>query len=96
LITTPWYPSPEVPIRGVWTIGHARAIAAAHDVVMLPFSPHSGAAGPFALDDRHDDGVRTIEISYPPPKLPGPGCSRSAGRRPRRSDGSSGMASFPT
>lgn len=73
LITTPWYPSPEVPIRGVWTIGHARAIAAAHDVVMLPFSPHGGAARPFALDDRHDDGVRTIEISYPPPKLPGPG-----------------------
>ena len=73
LITTPWYPSPEVPIRGIWTTGHARAIAAKHDVVMLPFSPRAGTPGPFALDDRRDDGVRTIEISYPPPKLPGPG-----------------------
>lgn len=73
LITTPWYPSPETPIRGVWTTGHARAIATEHDVVMLPFSPRGGASGPFALDDRRDDGVRTIEISYPPPKFPGPG-----------------------
>jgi glycosyltransferase involved in cell wall biosynthesis len=73
LITTPWYPTPEVPIRGVWTIGHARAVAAEHDVVMLPFSPRAGAAAPFELEDRVDEGVRRIEIVHPPTKVPGPG-----------------------
>ena len=73
LITTPWYPSPEVPIRGIWTIGHAHAIAQLHDVVMLPFSPRQGTHGAYTLDDRVDDGIRTLEVAYPPPKVPGLG-----------------------
>src|SRR5688572_30739744 len=73
LITTPWFPSPEAPIRGIWTLGHARALLPQHDVVMLPFAPGSAGRRPFALEDRSDDGLRTIQVRYPPPKLPGLG-----------------------
>ncbi len=74
LIVTPWFPSPDSPIRGIWTIDHARAlIGAGHEPVLLPFSPQAGVVGRFSLtEERHDD-VRTIRLTYPPPRLPGLG-----------------------
>lgn len=74
LIVTPWFPWPENPIRGIWTIDHARAVAmAGHEPVLLAFSPRKRARGPYELSDQVEQGIRTFRITYPPPKLPGLG-----------------------
>jgi glycosyltransferase involved in cell wall biosynthesis len=73
LIVTPWYPWPENPVRGIWTIDHAKALMREHDVVMLAFSPRQDAARPYELDDKVEDGLRTLRLTYPPPRLPGAG-----------------------
>jgi len=73
LIVTPWYPWPENPIRGIWAIDHARSLIEEHQVVMLHFSPREDAGRPFSLSDEVEHGLRTVRITYPPPRFPGPG-----------------------
>jgi L-malate glycosyltransferase len=73
LIVTPWYPWPENPLRGIWAIDHAKALMPEHEVVMLAFSPRGGVGRPYELADEMEDGLRTMRLTYRPPRLPGLG-----------------------
>ena len=73
LIVTPWYPWPEIPIRGIWVVDHARTMMAEHEVVMLHPSPRFDADRPYTLLDHDEYGLRTLRITYPHPRIPGLG-----------------------
>ncbi len=73
LIVTPWFPSPESPIRGIWVIDQARSLIPGHEVAILAFSPSPAAEGRFSVRDAVEDGIRILRIDYPPPQVPGLG-----------------------
>jgi glycosyltransferase involved in cell wall biosynthesis len=78
LIVTPWYPWPEIPYWGVWVKDHARSLLPAHEVAILHFTTREDAGRPYTLSDQVEDGLRTVRISYPQPRIPGPGLLATA------------------
>jgi glycosyltransferase involved in cell wall biosynthesis len=65
LIVPKWYPWPDRPVFGIFCREQARALATAHDVVVLA---SDAVRAPdfriFELGDGVEDGLRTIRIRY--------------------------------
>jgi glycosyltransferase involved in cell wall biosynthesis len=54
-------------------MSQARALMREHEVVVLAFKPRDDAVKPYTLSDRVEEGLRTLRIGYPPPRVPGQG-----------------------
>jgi glycosyltransferase involved in cell wall biosynthesis len=70
LVVPKWYPWPERPVFGIFCREHARALAGAHDVVVL--ASEAVPSPPFALFTLHDgieDGLRTLRLRYRRPRF---------------------------
>jgi glycosyltransferase involved in cell wall biosynthesis len=70
LVVPKWYPWPEDPMRGPFCREHARALATRHDVVVLPSfaMPRPGFLA-YRLEDRLEEGLRTLRLRYRRPFL---------------------------
>jgi glycosyltransferase involved in cell wall biosynthesis len=66
LVVPKWYPwPPERPVFGIFCREHARALARAHDVVVLPSDAvRSPPFRLFELADGVEDGLRTVRLRY--------------------------------
>jgi glycosyltransferase involved in cell wall biosynthesis len=65
LVVPKWYPSPERPVFGIFCREQARAIARAHDVVVLASEAiRDPPFVVFELSDGVEEGVRTCRLRY--------------------------------
>ena len=65
LVVPKWYPWPDRPVFGSFCREQARALAAAHDVVVLASDAVRSPGFPaFELSDGVEDGLRTIRLRY--------------------------------
>ena len=70
LVVPKWYPWPDRPVLGIFCREQARALARAHEVVVLASdavrSPDFAA---FELSDTVEDGLRTLRVRYRRPRF---------------------------
>jgi glycosyltransferase involved in cell wall biosynthesis len=65
LVVPKWYPWPDRPVFGIFCREHARALATRHDVVVLAsLATRSPGFALFSLEDRMEDGLRTLRVRY--------------------------------
>jgi glycosyltransferase involved in cell wall biosynthesis len=65
LVVPKWYPWPDRPVFGIFCREQARALAPAHDVVVLASDAVRSPGFPvFELIDGIEDGLRTIRVRY--------------------------------
>jgi L-malate glycosyltransferase len=70
LVVPKWYPWPDRPVFGIFCREHARALATRHDVVVLAsLATRSPGFALFSLEDRVEDGLRTLRVRYRRPWL---------------------------
>lgn len=70
LVVPKWYPWPERPVFGIFCREQARAVARAHDVVVLASEAVTRPGfAVFELSDAVEDGLRTLRVRYRRPRF---------------------------
>jgi L-malate glycosyltransferase len=67
LAVTTWFPTPAVPVAGVFVRKDVAALSAHHEVTLLHLAPPSAAAS--APDTEDVDGVRVVRVEMDPRRL---------------------------
>ncbi len=75
LFITPWYPSKENAVNGIFVKEHAKAVSLYNDIVMLHIlETHSPSKNRHETSDRLEDGIRTIRIKIRKSVIPKTTC----------------------
>lgn len=70
LVVPKWYPWPDRPVLGAFCREHARAIATAHDVVVLASDAvRSPPFAAFEISDAAEEDLRTLRVRYRRPRF---------------------------
>jgi glycosyltransferase involved in cell wall biosynthesis len=64
LVMPEWYPWPDRPMEGAFCREQARAVARAHDVIVIAWRAEERMARPFSIDRAQEEGVTTYRIRF--------------------------------
>lgn len=65
LFITPWYPTPENPVWGIFIKDIARAVSLSHDVVILTSGePRPSLGRLYKIEEALEDNLRTLRLQY--------------------------------
>lgn len=72
LFLTTWYPSDHDQVAGIFVREHAKAVAKFHNVIVVHamYSRHGQIARPLIVDERSEDGIRTVRVTWKGLPLP--------------------------